>query len=227
MTPDLERLELAAQVLGLLCDECVFTGGTITSLLITDPAAPPTRPTEDVDAVVEVVSRVEYYALEARLREAGLEQRHDAPVACRWFLGKLVLDVMPTNEQILGFSNRWYADAYRHPMDFRLPSGTNIKIVSPIHFLATKLEAFDGRGNGDYQASHDIEDIIAVIDGRREILVEIIDTESEVGTYLRRRFNDLLDDQPFVDALNGHLAGEQQRLPIVLARLYALAGKHR
>lgn len=227
MNPDIERLELATRVLGPLCDEFVFTGGTITSLLITDPAAPPTRRTVDVDAVVEVVSLVAYYELEERLREARLQQRSDAPVVCRWFHGQLILDVMPTDEAILGFSNRWYLDAYRNPMDFHLPSGHMIKIVSPAYFLATKLAAFDGRGQGDYQASHDIEDIVAVVDGRREILTETMNAVSEVGNYLRQRFGELLDSPPFVAALPGHLAGERNRESIVLARLRMLAGRYR
>jgi hypothetical protein len=47
-----------------------------------------------------------------------------------------------------------------------LPSGAGVRSVSAPYFLATKLEAFDGRGSGDYLTSHDIEDLVAVIDGR-------------------------------------------------------------
>jgi len=46
-------------------------------------------------------------------------------------------------------------------------------VLAP-YFLATKLEAFDGRGKGDYLSSHDIEDIVAVLDGRPEILDELL-----------------------------------------------------
>jgi len=48
-----------------------------------------------------------------------------------------------------------------------------IKLVSSPYFLATKIEAFTGRGGGDYQASHDLEDIITLLDGRPEIVAEI------------------------------------------------------
>jgi len=52
----LELLELAASTLGELVDEVVFVGGAAVTLWITDPAAPPVRPTNDVD-VVEATTR--------------------------------------------------------------------------------------------------------------------------------------------------------------------------
>ena len=63
-----ELLELAAATLGELVDEVVFVGGATVTLWITDPGAPPVRPTKDVDVVVEVTTRSEFHAFEARLR---------------------------------------------------------------------------------------------------------------------------------------------------------------
>lgn len=54
-----ELLERAAAALGELSAEVVFVGGATVSLWITDPGAPPPRPTLDVDVVVEVSSRRE------------------------------------------------------------------------------------------------------------------------------------------------------------------------
>ncbi|MBS1877983.1 MAG: hypothetical protein JST31_00565 [Actinobacteria bacterium] len=106
------QLEAASAVLGPLLEEVVFVGGATIYLWITDPAAPPVRATEDVDVVCEVASRVEYYRLGGRLRERGLQEAADEPVLCRWRSSepKLVLDVMPTNPDILGFSNPWYEE---------------------------------------------------------------------------------------------------------------------
>jgi hypothetical protein len=107
--PNLEILEIAADALGALCDELVFLGGCVTALLITDPAAPPVRATRDVDALAEVGTVVEYHALENRLRRCGfdVDSSSDAPI-CRWRGHGILLDVMPTDERILGFGNMWY-----------------------------------------------------------------------------------------------------------------------
>lgn len=98
--------------LGSLVDQLVFVGGTATGLLITDSTAGPVRPTADVDAIANVLSYVEFVALEERLRRLGFqgERGHGAPI-CRWTLEGLRLDVMPV-ENILGFTNRWYKQAF-------------------------------------------------------------------------------------------------------------------
>ena len=46
-------------------------------------------------------------------------------------------------------------------------------MVKAPFFLATKLAVFDGRGEGDYVLSHDMEDIIVLLDGRRGIVEEV------------------------------------------------------
>jgi hypothetical protein len=107
------QLEAAATVLGPLVEELVFVGGATVHLWITEPGAPPARATEDVDVICEVASRAAYYRLGEQLRERGLQEAADAPVLCRWQSDepRLVLDVMPTDPDILGFSNPWYEEA--------------------------------------------------------------------------------------------------------------------
>lgn len=208
--PNLEILMLAVDQLGELADEMVFLGGCATGLLITDPAAPPIRVTRDVDAIVQVVSRGEYYRLSEKLRALGFKEdtSDDAPL-CRWVTDKVMLDVMPTDTTILGFGNEWYASAMQASEDMPLPNGKIIRIVSAPYFLITKLEAFDGRGGGDYLLSHDIEDIVAVLDGRPEILDEVKQSDPALVQALSERFRSLLNDNQFIDALSGHMpAGE-------------------
>lgn len=102
--PNLLILELAVRRLGPLADEMVFLGGCATGLLLTDVAAPPIRATRDVDVITEVASLGDYYRLSEHLRERGFreDQSPDAPI-CRWVAAGLVLDVMPTKREILGF----------------------------------------------------------------------------------------------------------------------------
>src|ERR1700682_5225818 len=48
-----------------------------------------------------------------------------------------------------------------------------IRVVTAAFFVATKLEAFKGRGKGDFFGSRDLEDLISVVDGRATLVAEI------------------------------------------------------
>lgn len=224
--PNLDILMLAVEKLGELCDEMVFLGGSATGLLITDSAAPPVRETKDIDVIVEVTTKAEYYKLTEKLRELGFkEDQSDGAPLCRWMMEGVILDVMPTDSKILGFSNIWYPIAMKEAIGFDLPNGKEIKIVTAPYFLATKLEAFDGRGNGDYLLSHDLEDLISVVDGRPEIIEEVRQSKEDVKSYLSEKFNVLLGDLRFVEALPGKVPGDesnQSRIPIIMERLILL-----
>lgn len=225
--PNIEILEIAVEKLGNLVDDLVFLGGCATALLITDTAAPPVRVTRDVDVITEVASLADYRRLGVRLRERGFTEDHstDAPI-CRWTGFGVLLDVMPTDQSVLGFTNRWYAPAIERARKHELESGRTIRLVAPPHFVATKLDAFIGRGENDYVASHDLEDVISVIDGRPEIVAEIKDSDAELRQHIAGQFSALLDDRDFRDALPGHLPGDaasQARLPQNIERLRAIA----
>jgi len=111
----IELLELAADGLGPLLDEVVFVGGATVTLWITDPGAPPVRPTKDVDVVVEVATRSAFHDFEARLRHRGFAEDREEGVICRWrHRGGLILDAMPSEPGILGFENRWQGAAIPH-----------------------------------------------------------------------------------------------------------------
>lgn len=226
--PNVALIEIVAGHLGDdLRKELVFVGGAVAGLLITDPAMPAIRATDDVDVVVHVAVLKEYHKLERTLTARGFVQdiSRDAPV-CRWRIGAVAVDVMPTIETVLGFSNRWYPLAAATPQHVMLPSGTEVCLISAPAFVATKLEAFAGRGNNDYLFSHDLGDLIAVIDGRESLLEECRASDRELRQYLRNRFSGLLAAQAFREALPGHLAGDfasQARLPDLEYKLRMLA----
>jgi hypothetical protein len=169
--PNIEVLELAAHQLGDLVERVVFLGGCATGLLLTDPAAPPIRATVDVDVIVEVASLAEYYRFADQLRGKGFREDtgEDAPI-CRWRSESVILDVMPTDEELFGFGSPWYQTALDNAINLELPSGNRIGMITAPYFLACKFAAFDGRGNDDFMMSHDMEDIVAVVDGRPEII---------------------------------------------------------
>lgn len=226
MHPNTQILTLASERLGTLCHELVFLGGCATGLLITDSAAPEIRVTRDVDAIVQITTRMGYYQLGERLRACGFVESQEigAPI-CRWESKDVILDVMPTNEQILGFSNPWYEPAVITALPVTLPSGQVINLVSAPYFLATKLAAFYGRGQSDFLMSHDIEDIIAVIDGRPEIVDDVVNADQQVRNFLNTEFQSLLKNRNFMEALPGHLPADfssQSRNTLIIKRLQQL-----
>jgi len=172
--PNLQLLTDAAKLLEPILGELVFVGGCATALLITDNAAADVRPTFDVDAIAEITSYAAYAEFSERLRKLGFqEDTSDGAPLCRWHQQTTTLDVMPLDEKILGFSNTWYRPAMDHAEERELEKGLKIRLVAPVYFCASKLEAFAGRGANDFHASRDLEDLIAVVDGRAELVGEI------------------------------------------------------
>jgi hypothetical protein len=216
----------AARLLGPLLEELVFVGGCATGLLITDEAAPSVRVTIDVDAIAEITSYGEYAQFGERLREVGFaEDTSEGAPLCRWRNGGVILDVMPLDQGILGFANRWYREAMHAAAVLMLEPSLKIRSITAPFFLATKLEAFKGRGGGDYFASHDLEDVLSVIDGRPELLEEVRAASDDLRAYLASELNSLLRDSRFIDALAGHLlpdAASQSRIPMLLQRIEEL-----
>ncbi len=201
-TPALDWVRVVAERLGELRDEVVFLGGAAVGLLITDPAAAAVRPTKDVDVIVELRSKAEY---DTRLREALLargfaEDTSEGAPPCRWTVQDLKVDVMPTRAEVLGFTNRWYEPAMATAQTAELAGQLRVRLISPAYFLATKLEAFRGRGEGDFQASHDLEDLIALVDGRPELQGELEAADPQVRAWIQGQLMGLLDTPAFVDA---------------------------
>ena len=105
---------------------------------------------------------------------------------------------------ILGFSNYWYEQAITHKVRYCLPNKLEINILESPYFLATKFEAYKGRGNNDPLMSKDIEDILTVCMGRSTLVEEIYSSPQELKDYLshvlaelqnHNEFQIVLDDQ--------------------------------
>ena len=184
-TANLRMLEFVARKLGKLNDEVIYLGGCSTALFVTDPLSLDVRPTKDVDCIVDIISLPKYYQFGKKLEKQGFKQSIDDQVICRWHYDDAILDVMPTNEDILKFGNRWYKLAIANPLEHQLAEGLVIKSVTAPYLLATKIEAFNARGNRDFLGSHDFEDIITVIAGRVEIAEEVARENNELKLYLK------------------------------------------
>lgn len=220
---NLELLIVASKLLRPVLDDLVFVGGCATGLLVTDEAAAEVRPTFDVDAIAEITSYVEYTTFGERLHKLGFtEDASEAAPICRWQNGQIKLDLMPLDERILGFSNRWYKPAMDAATEFEIEPGLRVRVVTAPYFCATKLEAFRGRGKGDYLASHDLEDLITVIDGRQELLDELRAASGDVRSDVADAIGKMLKDPQFIDAVPGYLLPDeasQGRTRMLLERL--------
>lgn len=218
------ELWTVARSLGDIVDEVVFVGGMIRELIISDPAAGPARPTQDVDCIVNPQSRPDYIRFTDRLRARGFSECTDegAPI-CRWIVDGVRVDVMPVDPSILGFSNVWYPSGLEHAVHVDGPDCA-IRITDAVHFCATKIEAFLERGDDFYH--HDMEDIIAVVDGRPELFTELERAPADVRDFIAATMREWLNDARFLEALPGQLAGDsasQARHPMLLARLRQIA----
>ena len=75
--------------------------------------------------------------------------------------------------------------------------------------------------------SRDMEDIIALLDGRPEIVSEVEQADVELKNYLIEKCAMFLKERDFLDALPGHLlpdAASQERAALIIRRLKTIAG---
>ena len=178
--PNIAAMRAVADRLDSLGLDYAFVGGSIVNLLLDNPALSPVRPTDDVDVILETVTSQRYSDLEAKLRTLGFDHdmREKAP-KCRWVLGDLTVDIMPTDGAFLGLNTAWFKEALATATVLEI-AHTRLKLISPVAFLATKHVAFADRGDDDYSACHDVEDFHTVIDGRENIVAEVNEAPAEL-----------------------------------------------
>ncbi len=185
---NLAMLEIVAEGLGELIDEMVFVGGAVAELYADNPALSEIRPTLDVDCVVELSSRKSYFQLEEKLRTKGFvnDLSKEAPI-CRWIYNFIKVDIMPTDEKILGFSNQWYVLGIENKIRKTLSNGSEIFVFPINYYLASKFEAHQSRGGNDLRQSHDFEDIVYVLDNSKDILISILSGNHQLKKYLKEQ----------------------------------------
>jgi predicted nucleotidyltransferase len=231
LDPNLAKVELVARALGDLRDELVFVGGCAAGLLMSGPATPAARVTYDVDLVTQVAGLRDYHRMEGNLADLGFarDMAPEAPI-CRWRYQDIEVDLMPTDPGILGFSNRWYPLVATTAEAVTLPSSLVIQLITAPLFLATKFEAFADRGNEDILGSHDLEDIVNIVDGRLPLVDEIARTLPELRAYLAGKAARLLGTPDFSNYLPGLVVQDEtlpDRVATVAARLERIASLDR
>jgi hypothetical protein len=73
-------------------------------------------------------------------------------------------------------------------------------MVNAEYFCASKFEVFGDRGKNDYLGSRDLEDVVAVVDGRQELVGEIKAAQGDVRSYLGKEIAKLLGVREFLEA---------------------------
>lgn len=226
MDEQIQMLEKAAKLLAALDEKIVFIGGATVPLYLDKVSAADARPTKDVDCVVNIIPRTKYYLLEEKLRKIGLKN-DKGKIICRWCYQELdqelIIDIMPADTSILGFSNPWYELGIKKSIIHKLPSGQKIDIFPVTYLLASKIEAFNSRGNQNFYTSSDVEDIVLLLDGCPYLEAKIQQADKKVKKFIKDWFKTHLEDlkeiAPSQLSFPAKNAGREQLLLSLIERL--------
>lgn len=216
---NITRIKAVYNALEELANEVAFVGGATVALYADRPAGE-VRPTDDVDILVELWHYTEYAAIEERLREKGFRPDIESGIVGRYHVQGIVVDLMATSDQVLGFTNSWYKPGYQSSVIQPLDEHHHIRIFRAEYFVATKLEAFNNRGGGDGRMSSDFEDIVYILNHRDSIWTEMETADPTVRQFLQKQFQYLLENKHFGEWVAAHLDPlEKGRLGLILTRL--------
>jgi predicted nucleotidyltransferase len=199
------RIKAVHNLLGALKDKVVFVGGATVSLYAQRESTE-IRETNDIDILVEIVTYAEYAAIEQQLRDIGFKNDPEAKFVGRYLIQGLIVDLMATNENILGFSNKWYKEGFETAIDYKIDELHVVKIFDAPHFIAAKIEAFKNRGKGDGRMSADFEDIVFILENRLTIWEEMKQAPEPLNGYLKKEFKKF-SNHPHIEEWIGSHAG--------------------
>lgn len=203
-------IKRVANALGELNEKVIYVGGATVSLYINDPAADDVRPTKDVDISIKVASFVELEDIREQLTDKGFIQSSDLDVICRFKLEDILVDVMATKPIAWAPANPWFEKGFEKLEKTKVNEIT-IQIMPLTFFLASKFTAFHDRGGNDPRFSHDLEDIIYIIDNRtdwHQILIN--EQDQEVKEFLINEFRIIQTSNKMQEAILGNLFYETQ-----------------
>ena len=230
MPTSLEEMRIVARKLQPFDTPFAFVGGAVMCLLVDHPELTQFRRTKDVDVVVEIATYAAFSILEEKLRRAGFQHdtSADAPIV-RWVMDGCKVDVMPQDSSSLGMNTRWFPEALRLAESKYLGDGCSARCVTPPIFIATKFEAHNDRGKDDIYLSHDLEDIVTLIDGRASIVEDVNNltlTAPAARRFIIGECGKLVGNPYFPEAVLEHLPrmeGAKERAAIVLERFKTIS----
>lgn len=192
-----------------LNEQVEYVGGAVVSLYINDPAADEVRPTKDIDISLSIATVAELEMIRESLTRKGFIQTAEDNIICRFRYDDVTVDVMNTKAIGWAPANTWFAPGFMNKEETQLE---NKKIwILPLHyFLASKFEAYNGRGNKEPRMSHDFEDIIYILDNRVDINDCLMDCPADVSAFLKSEFEMIINDRAKREAILGNLYYENR-----------------
>ncbi len=104
-------------------------------------------------------------------------------------------------------THKWFESGMKNLIQINIEEAT-INILHVSYFLATKFNAFHARKE-DARTSRHFEDIVYVLDKRKNLVSEILNSADDVKSYLVREFQEILKTE-YREAIMGHLYNESQ-----------------
>lgn len=172
-------LHAVAEAMGDIRESVVFLGGVILPLLLTDELACFVRPAKDVDFIIDFSQKEDLLNFEDTLWERGFQKVRNGAVSS-WILGRIRVDALPGDPEVLTFNNQWCGEAMQYSRRIQIGDGLWVNAISAPYYLGTKLNAFDRRGFGNFARSKDIFDILLIFAGHDDIEREITHRTSRV-----------------------------------------------
>jgi hypothetical protein len=198
---NLLRIAVVAKALAELNKDVVFVGGAVVSLYSQKPHLIDLRVTDDIDVIIEIANRGKYILLQERLRTLGFAEDTESNIICRWKVQGIVVDIMPNDDSILGFSNPWYNEGYQNRIKITV-SDQEIQIFTAPYFIASKIIALNSRMDGDqlfdWRWSRDFEDIMKII-SEIDMFDESTFMSDEVKLFIREAFDSFRKDLNFLE----------------------------
>lgn len=203
-TINLEVIRKIAVALGAMNEQVVYVGGATVSLYINDPAADDVRPTKDLDISLAIASLGELEVIRKQLIRKGFKQSPEDDIICRFRYEDIKVDVMSTKAVGWAPANPWFASGFAQKEIIEIED-QKIQILPLPYFLASKFSAFNDRGAIDPRTSHDLEDIVYVLDNRMDIVEKLAKVPDDVRSYLADQLQRILDDRVMHEAILGNL----------------------
>ncbi|RZJ48677.1 MAG: hypothetical protein EOO44_20315 [Flavobacterium sp.] len=154
---------------------------------------------------IDLANYTELTSVQQRLLDLKFSPDHRGHSIITYYYEDIAVDIMPADDSAVGISNRWYKLGLEHVQEIQLDNELIIRIFTSRYFLATKFDAFKDRGNGDYRGSHDVEDIIYVLNNRTTIVEEISNSDDDVKIYLKAELAKLINHQQSAEILSMHI----------------------
>ncbi len=207
--------EIAA-ALAEVKEHMVFVGGAVVSLYTDDPAADEIRPTKDVDLTLKIINLSHWEKLQDKLLKLNFSPDPFGQSICSSYKYKdISVDIMASEDGPLGSANRWYKIGFENLWK-TMAKNEEISILSAPCFLATKFEAFNSRGS-DYRTSHDIEDIVYIIDNRTSIVEEVKFCDTRIKSFLVAEIQKIKTKGLLIEVLLSHIHPLiiEERIPLI------------